>query len=200
MIKIHFTESLIAPCGMNCGICSSYLALKYDVKQKGIKIPYCAGCRPRGKLCSFLKKRCSLLSKNAIQYCFQCQEFPCDNLIGIDRRYRLLFHMSMVENNVSIKEKGIEAFLKEQDEKWKCPECGEVICCHNGVCFNCGIEILTNKKQKYRWGKYSRINSIQRKYFLSCWRSPDSPRGLIGTTKHLRVGRNYICIPIITPP
>ncbi|MFC1995459.1 DUF3795 domain-containing protein [Chloroflexota bacterium] len=49
-------EELIAPCGMNCGICSGYLASKYDIKSKGIKMPYCIGCRPRDKKCAFLKK------------------------------------------------------------------------------------------------------------------------------------------------
>ena len=151
MNLIHFTEDLIAPCGMNCGICSSYLAFKYNVKQKGIKIPCCKGCRPRGKLCAFLKKKCSLLLNNSIQYCHQCNDFPCKNLNGIDKRYRTLYRMSMVENLSAIKAKGIEVFLREQEETWKCPECGEVICCHNGVCFNCGIEIIKRRKQKYRW-------------------------------------------------
>jgi hypothetical protein len=151
MNPINFTEYLIAPCGMNCGICSSYLALKYDVKKKDLNIPYCKGCRPRGKLCAFLKKKCSLLLNNSVQYCHQCNEFPCNNLSGIDKRYRTLYRMSMVENLLAIKEQGIEEFLKEQEEKWKCPVCGEVICCHNGVCFNCSVEDLKNKKQKYRW-------------------------------------------------
>ena len=28
-------EVLIAPCGMNCGFCSSYLAMKNDLKSTG---------------------------------------------------------------------------------------------------------------------------------------------------------------------
>ncbi|MHB8086476.1 MAG: DUF3795 domain-containing protein, partial [Dehalococcoidia bacterium] len=49
-------EELIAPCGMNCAVCSRYLALKYNVKSKGIKISYCTGCRPRDRKCALLKK------------------------------------------------------------------------------------------------------------------------------------------------
>ena len=30
---------LIAPCGMNCAICSGYLAYKNDVKNKGVRLP-----------------------------------------------------------------------------------------------------------------------------------------------------------------
>jgi hypothetical protein len=32
-----------------------------------------------------------------------------------------------------------------------CAECGDVICCHNGTCFNCSIERLKVRKKLYRW-------------------------------------------------
>ena len=144
-------EELIAPCGMNCGICSGYLALKYDVKSKGIRMPYCAGCRPRDKKCAFLKKGCDLLLNGQVQYCYECQEFPCERLSHIDKRYRDRYRMSMIENLEYIRENGSIRFLEKEEEKWKCPECGEVICCHNGVCFNCGLDKLKDRKKLYRW-------------------------------------------------
>jgi len=55
-------SELVSPCGMNCAVCSGYLAFKNDVKRKGIRMPYCLGCRPRNKNCAFLKKHCSKLS------------------------------------------------------------------------------------------------------------------------------------------
>jgi hypothetical protein len=30
-------EEMIAPCGMNCGVCVSYLAMKNDLKKKGVR-------------------------------------------------------------------------------------------------------------------------------------------------------------------
>jgi hypothetical protein len=30
-------EQVIAPCGMNCGVCASYLAMKNDLKKKGLE-------------------------------------------------------------------------------------------------------------------------------------------------------------------
>jgi hypothetical protein len=144
-------EELIAPCGMNCAICSGYLARQYEVKSQGIRMPYCTGCRPRDKQCAFLKKRCQLLLSGQVQYCYECPDFPCERLRHIDRRYKTFFRISLIENLEDIKEKGIEAFLKKEEEKWRCPECGGVICCHNGICFNCGVEKLKAKKRKYRW-------------------------------------------------
>jgi hypothetical protein len=144
-------EELIAPCGMNCGICSGYLASKYDVKGKGIKMPYCTGCRPRDKKCTFLKKKCDLLMEGKVWYCYDCENFPCLRLQSIDKRYRTNYRMSMVDNLEFIKEEGIKKFLEQQADRWECPKCGEIICCHNGICFNCGLDKLRKKKKRYRW-------------------------------------------------
>ena len=46
--------------------------------------------------------------------------------------------MSMVENIKTIKEKGMTEFLVEQAEKYRCPNCGEVVCVHDGKCYSCG--------------------------------------------------------------
>lgn len=144
-------KELIAPCGMNCAICSGYLAFKYDVKSKGIRMPYCIGCRPRDKKCAFLKKRCTLLLEDQVQYCYECEDFPCTRLQRLDKRYKNNFRMSMTENLEYMRENGIEQFLKKEEGKWKCPECGALICCHNGICFNCGLDKLINKKNRHRW-------------------------------------------------
>jgi len=59
--------------------------------------------------------------------------------------------MSMIENLSFIKEHGLQNFFVEQEKRWNCPNCGETICCHNGICFSCGLEKLKNKKNLYRW-------------------------------------------------
>lgn len=144
-------EELIAPCGMDCAVCSSYLALKNDVRAKGVRMAYCKGCRPRDKKCAFLKKKCELLLKNKVRFCYECEEFPCENLEHIDKRYQTFFRMSLIDNLKLIKKHGLTKFLESQKKKWQCPNCGEVICCHNGICFNCDLEKLKNKKKRYRW-------------------------------------------------
>ena len=141
----------IAPCGMNCAICSHYLAFKNDLKSKNVSMPYCSSCRIRNKKCAFLKKHCELLMKNKVRFCYECKNFPCDNLKRIDKRYRTFFRMSMIENLNIIKKNGIEKFLEKENKKWKCPDCGGTISCHNGICFQCGIDKLKNKKNLYRW-------------------------------------------------
>ena len=63
---------LVAPCGMDCGVCSHYLA--YDGKMPGRTghVIHCAGCRPRGKECGFLKGSCQRLAREEVEFCFQC--------------------------------------------------------------------------------------------------------------------------------
>jgi hypothetical protein len=131
---------LIAPCGMNCAICSSYLAYKNNIPRIRGKITYCKGCRPRNKQCSFLKKQCRddlKLLKGKVDFCFECNFFPCDRLKHLDERYQREFGMSMVENLMEIKEKGIQVFIKSQSEKYKCSKCDGLISIHNKKCFVC---------------------------------------------------------------
>jgi hypothetical protein len=116
-------------------------------------MPGCAGCRPRNKQCAFLKKRCGRLGKGGFQYCYECPEFPCRNLQGIDKRYRACYRMSMIENLEYIQENGAGKFLEKEAARWTCPRCGGVISCHNGICFNCGLAELKDKQNKYRWGE-----------------------------------------------
>ena len=110
-------ERLIAPCGMNCGVCVSYLAMKYDLKKQGFAKTYCAGCLPRGKNCAFMKKQCDLLGKGLVRFCYECGDFPCSRLKALDKRYRTKYHMSMIENLEFIREHGIERFLKAKSLK-----------------------------------------------------------------------------------
>ncbi|MCX6353824.1 MAG: DUF3795 domain-containing protein [Candidatus Aureabacteria bacterium] len=144
-------KELIAPCGMNCVICGRYLAMKYDVKSQGVRMPYCAGCRVRGKQCAYLKKPCGSLLNNSAGYCHKCAGFPCGRLGTIDARYRKRYRMSMIENLRFIKSQGLKKFLAREKKKWRCRRCGGIICCHNGLCFSCDLHILKKKKQKYRW-------------------------------------------------
>ncbi len=143
-------EQLIAPCGMNCGLCISYQAMKNDLNQQGFKKKYCTGCRPRGKHCTFMKAQCGLVGNGLVRFCFECEKFPCSRLKDLDQRYRSKYHMSMIENLEFIKANGMERFLEREEAKWRCSRCGGVISCHNGLCLHCDVDKLRLKKT-YHW-------------------------------------------------
>ena len=128
------TAELIAPCGMNCGICLSFFGYTMEGKKRK---QACVTCRSRSHRCAFLKQQCDKLSTKQIEYCFECADFPCAKLRALDNRYRNKYGMSMIENLNNIKANGIKQFLKSEQERWKCPSCGGIICVHNGTCYSC---------------------------------------------------------------
>ena len=102
-------SSLIAPCGMNCGLCLHYL--RADNK--------CPGCsRGRKVNGGYVKCAIKLCKERQGEYCFNCDKFPCDRLKRMDKRYQEKYEMSEIANLETIKEKGMESLLKQEEEKW----------------------------------------------------------------------------------
>jgi len=144
MQKGKFTPELIAPCGMNCGICIAFFG--YTMKGGKRKHP-CSSCRLRDSRCAFIKKQCDKLATKQIEYCFECADFPCENLEKLDRRYRDKYGMSMIENLRYIQTNGIRQFLKNEQDRWNCPTCGGVVCVHSKTCYTCNQ--TGNPKREY---------------------------------------------------
>jgi hypothetical protein len=128
-------EELIAVCGMNCRVCVGYFGYTMSGKERKNT---CSGCRPTDKKSAFVKKHCPKALKGKITYCFECEDFPCEIIEKLDKTYREKYQMSMIDNLKFIKEKGMEKFLESEEEKYRCDECGGVICVHTGKCYECG--------------------------------------------------------------
>jgi hypothetical protein len=47
----------------------------------------------------------------------------------------------MIENLENIKKCGIGEFLRNEQIRWTCTECGGTICVHKGCCYDCGRKI-----------------------------------------------------------
>jgi Protein of unknown function (DUF3795) len=124
---------LIAPCGMDCRLCRAYARERKP----------CPGCRksdgPKSKACVTCSiKNCGMLAGQGLRFCFGCDEFPCTRLKHLDMRYRSKYGMSMIENLLDIKSAGILEFVKNENEKWRCLQCGGILCVHKPRCPSCG--------------------------------------------------------------
>lgn len=106
---MSINEKLIAPCGMNCGLCMMHLRDKN-------KCPGCFSGRKVNGRC--IKCGIFLCKKRRGEYCFDCNEFPCERLARLDKRYKEKYGMSEIDNLRFIKEKGIKSFLKKEERKW----------------------------------------------------------------------------------
>ena len=133
-----FKQEQIAPCGMNCGVCSAYLAYSHSLPKKRGKITYCSGCRQRKKTCAYLKRDCQQLAEGKVSFCHECSEFPCTRLVHLDNRYQTEYGTSLIRNLEEIRSIGIESFLRNQTKSFRCQDCGdEAVSVHNKKCFAC---------------------------------------------------------------
>ena len=81
-IKQNLSVDLIAPCGMNCGICQGYLRDKNK----------CLGCREmkaskpnQCRKCTI--SHCDILKKNKMKFCSdKCKKYPCTRLKNLDKK------------------------------------------------------------------------------------------------------------------
>ena len=133
------STNLIASCGMNCRLCLGYIRERNT----------CPGCRmidnqdsQKSKYRNKCRiKNCELIAKGKIKYCSDsCDSYPCARLKQLDKRYRIKYGMSMIDNLKMINEFGIRHFIRNEKVKWICPECGEMICVHRPTCLSCGYK------------------------------------------------------------
>ena len=134
--KINSTDPfLIAPCGINCRLCRAYARDKNG----------CPGCRGEDaqKSVSCLRckiKNCERLVTGKFQFCFECDQFPCALVAHLDKRYRTRYGLSVIDNLVNIENLGMDWFVKNENQKWACPSCGELVSMHLPHCLACGVE------------------------------------------------------------
>jgi hypothetical protein len=126
--------SLIAPCGLNCRICRAYIR-----KKKA-----CRGCRGddrfKSKTCAACPiKNCKKLAEGSLHYCIACDQFPCGPMNRLEKRYTSNYSVSPFDNLMQIKKCGAIAFVKNENVKWRCPQCGKMLCMHKGQCESFGV-------------------------------------------------------------
>lgn len=134
-----FNANMIAPCGLDCNICSQ--ALLDDNPCQGCNGPdenkpeFCA------KLCGIIL--CKKRTENEYVYCDECPDFPCEDVMEKETRYTTQYphRESPLENLKMIKEKGMDAFLHVEWERWTCPDCGSPYSVHHRKCHKCGRKL-----------------------------------------------------------
>ncbi|MFH2045844.1 MAG: DUF3795 domain-containing protein [Pseudomonadota bacterium] len=130
---IEDTAKLIAPCGLNCRLCRAYIRDKKP----------CHGCRgedrSKSKTCRICPiKNCEKLKTGGLEFCIDCVQFPCTQMSRLEKRYTANYGVSVFDNLMKIKNSGVSTFVRDENRKWTCPRCGEILCMHKEQCTSCG--------------------------------------------------------------
>jgi len=138
--KLNRNE-LVAPCGLNCRFCYRYLRKKNS----------CPGCRGDDslKLKSCLNcqiKNCERVKNEQIEFCSECDKFPCNLVKNLDKRYRNSYRISVIENLNYLMKYGVERFVGEEERRWVCSKCHELLCMHELLCRHCEEPRFKEKK------------------------------------------------------
>jgi len=125
-------EWIIAVCGLNCAKCDIHLASRGNEKLRDEIVDWfkkernstirpeqvrCEGCR--GPLDVHWSSDCKMMlcaKKRGLQYCFQCEDFPCASVSEFSSD-GVSHHKRTVENSKRMREIGIEAWIAEQKRK-----------------------------------------------------------------------------------
>jgi len=121
MNKPVFIDEIIAPCGMNCGVCKAYPRKKNS----------CHGCNfvDGNHLKTIVFCRLRTCARRTGKFCFTCDEFPCERLKHLDKRYRTRYGMSEMDNLRYIRDYGVKRFLEQEHERWVSDK--GILCVHD---------------------------------------------------------------------
>jgi Protein of unknown function (DUF3795) len=119
--------TMTAPCGIYCGACEAHLAkdnpalmerMKSSKALKTEMLP-CPGCRTvRGK-CLAVDGTCetyTCVTEHAVDFCFECPEFPCAKLNPAADLAERLPHNIKVFNLCCIQHQGLAKFAEKAPE------------------------------------------------------------------------------------
>lgn len=89
-------------CGLNCGLCPMLLG------------KHCGGCGNGNQSCKIAK--CSL-EHGKVEYCFACEQYPCEKYQHIDDYDSFITHRRRKADLDKVQRIGVKAYNLEQQEK-----------------------------------------------------------------------------------
>lgn len=141
--------TLAGACGLYCGACAIYRMYRDQDRERlgraarevfhcQVEAIRCEGCR--GPAEGHWSADCQILAcarGRGIAFCHECAEFPCAELTAFstDRRDIPLGNLRRLA------EVGPEAWLAEQDARWRCPACGRPVDIYSEACRACGARL-----------------------------------------------------------
>lgn len=140
-----------AYCGLYCGACAILVATERGEVEKLLEREdaagysaeqlTCYGCRTDvvAQWCADCEMR-KCARERGVALCSDCTDYPCEH----NRAFQAdehPHHSVVIKNLDAIRERGAEAWLAEQAERWKCQSCGARFSWYEEKCGSCGSEL-----------------------------------------------------------
>jgi len=151
------TENLAAVCGLFCGACEFFragqdhtLPKRQEFLQRvAARLGYlaldsfrCDGCLGQGHLTPWCRN-CEIKLCPALQFgmtrCSDCPDFPCLRVSNFNDD-GMQHHAEVLKNLRRFKEIGVNNWAKQEEERWRCPQCGNSFAWYDRSCFHCGTK------------------------------------------------------------
>ena len=126
--------AMLAPCGVNCAVCYRHVA----PRKRGAA---CLGCLAEDEGKPERCRKCAIKAcarDKGVTRCHECADFPCRRVRDLEKSYRRRYRVSIIANSLAAGGKGVEAFMRDELEKWTCRRCGGLVSQHDGTCSECG--------------------------------------------------------------
>lgn len=134
---VDIKKELLSPCGLYCGVCRVYIAHRdNDIKFKQELLPIykaygaksvddiaCTGCLSDGIHFPFCRS-CTIkdcIKNKGIEGCRNCPEFPCEIIANWPSEPGKEI---ILRNIPAWRDLGTEKWVKQVENRYKCPECG----------------------------------------------------------------------------
>jgi len=103
----------------------------------------CDGCLSGGNLaghCQNCAIRKCAESKQNDSRCTTCEELPCYRITNLINMGNYLHRKEYLPNLKNIREMGAEEWVKKEQERWRCPQCGLPLSWYDAECAGCGAK------------------------------------------------------------
>jgi hypothetical protein len=136
-------EHLAAACGTYCGACPSYNARHSEDEAIQRPNPWgdCDGCLAGGMLashCQTCEIRLCALDKPNVTRCCDCAELPCHRITNLINFGNYPHRQEYLPNLALISEMGAEEWVRYEENRWRCPQCGLPMLWYDTECARCG--------------------------------------------------------------
>ena len=138
-------------CGIYCGACenvhakrNSRLAEMAKRAERPVESLDCDGCKSEviAQCCEECNIRvCGI--KKGVDTCAECDECPCELFEPFKKGDFYLLYVLMMNNQKTIKRVGLDAWLKEQQKRWQCADCGTPFWWYQKTCEDCGAKLYS---------------------------------------------------------